>query len=137
MCVLIATLTAAAQSQFEKKPISNIKITFASGAQADTQSVEEYRLIAREAVGDVYSTTKIRDAIEALYNTKRLDAVTVNAAQTAAGSVDLNFEIRRKVQAQKVNVEIGTLNGDKITEDDLLFKLNIVTPGSVITDQSL
>jgi outer membrane protein insertion porin family len=135
-CVLIAIVPAAAQNQFDKKPISNITITLAGGTQTDTQSVEEYKLIAREAVGEVYSTPKIRDAIEALYNTKRVDTVTVNATPTATG-VDLNFDIKRKVQAQKVNVEIGTLTGDKVTEDDLLFKLNIVTPGSVITDQSL
>jgi len=137
VCVLIAAVAAEAQHQFEKKPIANVTVTLAGGTQTDTQSIEEYRIIAREAVGDVYSTTKIRDAIEALYNTKRVDTVTVNATPTAAGAVDLNFDIKRKVQAQKVNVEIGPTTGDKVTEDDLLFKLNIVTPGSVITDQSL
>src|SRR4051812_21877756 len=85
LCVLLVSVAAAAQNQFEKKPISNITITFAGGAEADTQSVEEYRLIAREAVGDVYSAPKIRDAIEALYNTKRVDSVTVNAKENGAG----------------------------------------------------
>jgi outer membrane protein insertion porin family len=133
---MLAVAAAGAQSQFEKKPISNVTITLAGGTQTDTQSVEEYRLIAREAVGDVYSMTKIRDAIEALYNTKRVDTVTVNATPSGTG-VDLNFDIKRKVQAQKVNVLLGPTTGDKVTEDDILFKLNIVAPGSVVTDQSL
>src|SRR5947209_2382166 len=90
VCMLATSIAAMAQSQFEKKPITNITVTLAGGTQTDTQSIEEYRLIAREAVGDVYSTTKIRDAIEALYNTKRVDTVTVNATPSATG-VDLNF----------------------------------------------
>jgi outer membrane protein assembly factor BamA len=136
MCVLTAVTLAPGQSQFEKKPVSNITITLAGGTQTDTQSVEEYRQIARESVGSVYSTTKIRDAIDALYNSKRVDTVTVSAKENGGG-VDLNFDIKRKLQAQKVNIEVGKTTGERVTEEDLLFKLNIVTPGSVITDQSL
>ncbi|HTH51605.1 MAG TPA: POTRA domain-containing protein, partial [Pyrinomonadaceae bacterium] len=135
LCLLFG-ISATAQNPYEKHPISAVNITLSSG-QTDTTSIEEYRLIAREAVGDVYATTKIRDAIEALYNTKRVDMVTVSAALTASSSVELTFEIKRKLQAQKVDIEIGPTAGEPITEEDLLFKLNIVTPGSVITEQTL
>jgi len=126
-----------AQAEFEKHPIGTLNVTVGGGSQSDARSIEEYRLIAREAVGETYSTTKIRDAIEALYNTKRIDMVTVSANLASAGAVDLNFDIKRKLQAQKVNIEIGPTAGESITEQDLLLKLNLVSPGSVITEQSL
>src|SRR6478735_8799140 len=126
-----------AQAEFEKHPIGTLNVTVGGGSQSDARSIEEYKLIAREAVGDTYSATKIRDAIEALYNTKRIDMVTVSANLASAGAVDLNFDIKRKLQAQKVNIEIGPTAGESITEQDLLLKLNLVSPGSVITEQSL
>ena len=112
-----------AQAEFEKHPIGTLNVTVGGGSQSDARSIEEYRLIAREAVGETYSTTKIRDAIEALYNTKRIDMVTVSANLASAGAVDLNFDIKRKLQAQKVNIEIGPTAGESITEQDLLLKL--------------
>src|SRR4051812_2763750 len=77
VCLLSSGHAARAQNQFEKRPISNISVSL-GGTQTDTASVEEYRLIAREAVGDIYSAPRVRDAIEALYNTKRVDTITVS-----------------------------------------------------------
>src|SRR5206468_4177121 len=77
LCLLIFAMAAAAQAQYDKRPITNLTVTLSGGTQTDMQAIEEYRLIAREAVGDMYSSPKIRDAIEALYNTKRVDMITV------------------------------------------------------------
>ncbi|HEV7699042.1 MAG TPA: POTRA domain-containing protein [Pyrinomonadaceae bacterium] len=132
----VLTYSVSAQNKYEGHRIGNIKLT-GGASQADVQSAEEYRLIIRGAVGEVYSTPRIRDAIEALYNTKRIDTIQTSAALTPAGDVDLTFEIRRKIQAQKVNIEVGPTTGEPIKEDDLLLKLNIVSPGAVVTEQSL
>lgn len=124
-----------AQTKYEQQRITKIDIAIA-GAEDDTKSVEEYRGLVRDALGEVYSSPRIRDAIETLYNTKKVDTVSVSAALDSGG-VALTFNVKRKTQAQRVEVVVGKAAGEKVTEDDLLFKLNLVTPGSVITEQTL
>lgn len=125
-----------AQNQFEKRRIAKIDIVV-TGTAPGSPLIEEYRLIVRDAVGSIYSTPRIRDAIEALYNTRRIDTITVTASIEANGDVDLLFTIKPKTQAQRISIILGPAVGDKVTEQDLMFKLNLLTPGTVITEQTL
>lgn len=138
LAILIGSVAghAFSQNKFEDHRLGKVEVSIA-GVTNTSPLIEEYRQMVREAVGTTYSTPRIRDAIEALYKTKRVDTVTVTAALAAAGDVELVFNIKRKTQAEKVSVVLGTLTGDKITEEDLLFKLNLLTPGTVITEQTL
>lgn len=123
------------QSKFEKRNIDKIEISF--GSETNAPLAEQYRLIAKFALGSTYSTTKVRDAIEALYATRRVDSITVSASSSSAEGVDLRFDIKRKTQAEKVSIVVGRTVGDTVLEQDLLFKLNILTPGTAITEQTL
>jgi outer membrane protein insertion porin family len=134
--VVVLLSPAYGQNKFEKHPINGIEIQL-PGAEKDTAHIEEYRLIASVAVGRTYSTPRIRDAIEALYNTKRIETVTVLADLNPAGNVDLVFVIKLKTQVQKVEIDIAPFEGDKVTEEELLFKLNLLAPGTAITQQTL
>lgn len=132
----LCVISSFAQNKYEQRTITKIDISI-SGAEDDTKAVEEYRVIVRDAVGDVYSTPRIRDAIDALYKTRKVDTVSVSATLDNSVGVGLNFNIKRKTQAQRVSVVVGKAVGETVTEQDLLFKLNLVTPGSVITEQTL
>ncbi len=81
-CLLLLAGLASAQLKYEDHHISSVSVTLGAQGQTNTQSVEEYRVIARDAIGDVYATPRIRDAIEALYNTKRVDTIAVSANLT-------------------------------------------------------
>lgn len=134
--MLIGAVKAAAQTQFDKRKIARIGISI-GGTTSDSPLVEQYRLTAGEALGPIYSAPRIRDAIEALYRTGQVDTVTVSAQVNAAGDVELLFTIKRKTQAQKVSIVLGPAEGDEVTEEELLFKLNLLTPGTAITEQTL
>ncbi len=125
-----------AQNRFEKNPIAGIQINI-EGAGTTSSLAEQYRLTAVAKVGPIYSTPRVRDAIEELYRTGRIDTITVAASQDAAGDVILIFNIKPKVQVSRVTVELGPSSGDKVTEQELLFELNLLTPGSVLTEQTL
>ncbi|HEX3101823.1 MAG TPA: POTRA domain-containing protein, partial [Pyrinomonadaceae bacterium] len=116
--------------------IDKIDIAFADSGENE-QLAEQYRLTAKDALGPVYSTPRVRDALDALYLSKKIDLITVAASLNSAGGVDLRFDIKRKTQAQKVSIVIGRTVGDPILEQDLLFKLNLLTPGTAITEQTL
>lgn len=137
LCVFLLGLSVTvAQNKYEKQHIAKIDIS-TGGAEANTQLIEQYRLMVRDAIGETYSTPRIRDAIEALYRTRRIDTVTVAAALDAAGNAELSFLIKRKTEAQRVAVVLGPSVGDKVKEDDVLFKLDLLSPGTPITEQTL
>jgi outer membrane protein insertion porin family len=127
---------ANGQNRYEKHPIAAVRINI-EGAAATSSLAEQFRLTAVSSVGATYSTPRIRDAIEELYRSARIDTITVAASQDAAGDVTLVFNIKPKVQAGRVTIELGPSEGQRVTEQELLFKLNIITPGTPITEQTL
>lgn len=136
-CVLLFLAYAApAQNQYEKRPISRVEIALGD-TRPSTAVVEEYRQIARNAVGSTYSTPRIREAIEALYDTRRIDTIAVSAAVDASGSVELTFSIKRKPQAGRVEIIVSPSEGDVVREEDLRLRLNLLMPGSTFTEQTL
>ena len=124
------------QSQFEDRPISDVTVTF-EGADKNISASETFRGIAADALGPTFSSVRVRDAIEKLYATRQIASVIVEADATAAGSVVVRFVIRRKTQAQRVSIELPEDDDSNITEQELLFRLNLLDPGTAITEQTL
>ena len=123
-------------AQFEGREIHDISVTF-EGTDRNVSAVEQYRLFAREELGERYAAVGVRNAIERLYNTKEITSVIVEASDAANGSVDLRFIIRRKTRAQRVVVEISDDDDSAITEQELLLRLNILEPGTAVTEATL
>ena len=94
-------------------------------------------MIARTALGATYSTVKVRDAIAALYRTENIVSASAVASDAGQNSVNLRFVIKRKTKADKVIINIGNTVGKKVTEQELLLKLNLLNPGTSITEQTL
>ena len=130
------TLVGYSQPRFDKLPIANIEIAFGT-AGTNVELADQFRNIARDALGATYSLPRVRDTMEAIYRTKRVDSAVLVASINAAGSVDLVFTIKLKKQAERVSVEVEPSVGDSVTEQDLLFKLNLLTPGMAITEETL
>lgn len=136
--ILILSVLAFAQNGLEGRRISEVTVTF-EGADRNLSMNEQFRDVARTAVGATYSAVRVRDAIEQLYATRRVSSVTVETENVTPESVALRFVIRRKTQAQRVSVEIADAEGDKaeVTEQEILFRLTLLEPGAVVTDQTL
>lgn len=125
-----------AQNKYEHRRIEKIDISF-GGDETNTASAEPFRLIIRDAIGADYSATKIRDSIQVIYSTRKVASVTVAASVNDADGVDLKYVIKRKPQVEKVSIVIGKDIGDTVTEQELLFKLNLLAPGTAFTEQTL
>ncbi len=125
-----------AQNKYEDLPIANIDINFEETNQ-DVSAAEQFRLIAKNALGTTYSTVKVRDALQSLYNTDKIVSASVIASMSGQNSVTLRFNIKRKTKADKVNINIGNTVGKLVTEQQLLLKLNLLNPGTSITEQTL
>lgn len=128
--LLLASISVFGQNDLDGKRIS--KIATAAGRS----SGESFQVLVAGLVGETYSRTKIHDAILAIYDTKRVDSVSVSAKAVGDG-VELTFIIKPKSIIDRVSIVVGPSTGDKVTEQELLFKLNVLSPGSAITDQDL
>ena len=135
---LLAFVSAAvlAQNGYEGREVADVTVTF-EGNDKNISANEQFRLLARDTVGKTYSSVRIRDAIEQLYQTKRIAAISVEATTVGDNGVNLRFVIKRKTQAQKVSIEILGDGDETFTEQELLFKLNLLEPGASITEQTL
>jgi len=133
--LVLLTAVAFSQNGYDGRPISRIDIVFQSGGQSAADE-EEFRSLAMQAAGSTYSVAKIRDSIDVLHRTNRVDSVQVEAQENTSG-IDLRYVIKRKVQAQKVNIDIQNVVGAPVTEQELMFKLNLLDPGTPITEQTL
>ncbi|HKP70161.1 MAG TPA: POTRA domain-containing protein [Pyrinomonadaceae bacterium] len=134
--LLLACVSGFAQEQFEDLPVGQVSVTF-EGSDKNISANETFRVIAHDAVGSTYSSVRVRDAIERLYDTRQIAAITVEANQTPAGTVNVQFIVRRKPQAQRVTVELPEDDESNVTEQDLLFRLNLLDPGMAVTEQTL
>jgi len=137
LVVCIFAAGAAAQtSEFEGRTIGAVKVVvdppFANGVEDDI-------LPLVEGLSDkTYNAVRIHDSILQIYNNRPV--VSVEVAATLRGEfVDLEFRVKRKAVLNKVLIDVKRQNGngDKITEQELLFKLNILSTGTAITDQIL
>ncbi len=134
--ILILAFSGLAQTKYDDLRIARFEIVFAGNA-TNAALAEEYRIIVRDEIGEVYSAPRIREAIAALYDTGRVETVIVTATLSEPGQVVLRFEVKRKVQAERVTVEVTPSIGDTVLEQDILFKLNLLQPGTPITEQAL
>ncbi len=125
----------AQSSKYENRPIQKVTITF-EGADRSTSSAAEFEVLARTALGTTYSAVKVRDALEALYDTKDIVSARVEAVE-AGEQVDLRFIVRRKTRADKVIINVNNTVGDEITEAELLLRVNLLNPGAAVSEQTL
>lgn len=136
LCAFCFLTSILAQSVYEDRRIENVSVTF-EGTDRAISAAQQFELIARNTLGDRYSAVKIRDAIDALYKTQKIVSTKVEATAIGESGVNLRFVIKRKTQAEKVSINIGNVVGDKVTEQELLLKLNLLNPGTSITEKTL
>ncbi len=139
LCICLSgcfAVTIFSQSKYEDRSIQNIGIAF-EGADRSTASAAQFQLILRNALGDKYSAVKLRDALDALYRTEDVVSASVEANENGKTGVDLRFFIKRKTRAEKILIVIGETDGKKVTEQELLLRLNLLNPGAAVTEQTL
>jgi outer membrane protein insertion porin family len=138
LCVLIFLFSIAlhAQNKYEDRVISKIDITFAETGR-ERSATDQYMTILRGALGDKYSAVKVREALQKLYDSGRIVSASVEATENGADGVNLRFVIKRKTIAERVIIQIGTMVGDPVTEQELLLRLNFLSAGTPITEQTL
>ncbi|MGI8544004.1 MAG: POTRA domain-containing protein [Aridibacter sp.] len=134
--LLILSIPIFTQIKFDDRNISRIEITF-EGSDNNTTAADQLRLVAENALGDTYSRVRVRDALAALYDTKRIVSAEVKAENVGSNDVIVRFLIKRKTEVKKVFINVAESVGEEVTEQQILLRLNVLTPGSLITERDL
>lgn len=132
---LFCTSEALTQTEFEGDRIESIRLVV-DGAAADAALSETLGRTIRDSLGQTYSAVRIRDAIAQLHAQNDILGVDVAASPTTDDSVSLTFTIRRKPKAKRVTLSIEGPDS-KVTEQELLYRLNLLDPGTVVTEETL
>jgi outer membrane protein insertion porin family len=125
-----------AQERFDGRQISTVSIRIDGVADEPTLR-DELQSVVSNIAGTQYSAPAIRDTIETIYRRRPIDHVQVLASTDAAGGVDIVFVVKPKARAGRVTVVVEPHTGEQITEQDILFKLNLLRSGTAITEQLL
>jgi outer membrane protein insertion porin family len=133
LCLVVAL---SAQERFDGRTISSVLVRIDGGGD-DQLLRDELQGVVSPLAGTQYSAPSIREAVEALYRRRPIDNVQAIASADGADGVELVFVVKPKARAGRVSVTVEPHTGDQITEQEILFKLNLLRPGTAITEQLL
>ncbi|MCA1635254.1 MAG: BamA/TamA family outer membrane protein [Acidobacteria bacterium] len=130
-------------SRYEGRTVASIDVVVEE-ASVEGAALEEFRARVRLAPGGRFSVVRVRESLQALFETNRVADARVEASEVAGTTgednrprVALRFVIRPQVLVAGVEFEVGVTEGTGISEDELRARLNLLDPGKRITVQSL
>lgn len=135
-----ATASIPARSIFEEyegRTITAIEIVF-EGSPADAAAESEFLSIIRIAPNSEFSAVRIRNSLQALFDSERVANARVEVLESGAagsGPLRLRYVIQRQVQIGDVRFVLAASTGTPITEDDLRARVSLTQPGTRLSKQ--
>lgn len=130
-----AVLPLAAQESLDGRTVSSVTIRIDGGD--DPSLRDDLQSVVSGLVGTQYSAPAIRESVEALYRRRPIDHVRALASIDTGGGAEVIFVVKPKARAGRVTVSVEPHVGDQVTEQEILFKLNLLRPGTAVTEQLL
>lgn len=136
--LLSGALSVYAQTSYEGLPISGVEVSI-EGAGQNRIIVNQFETTVRAAVGEQFSAVKNREALQELFNTGRVASARLEVIenQSPATNVRLRFVVRRTTLVDQVRINVAESEGDRVTEAELLLRLNLLTSNSTVSERAL
>ncbi|HEY0004294.1 MAG TPA: POTRA domain-containing protein [Pyrinomonadaceae bacterium] len=138
---VVRARAAADVGDYEGRPIEAVEVVI-EGSPEDPSAQAEFASLIN--VGTEYSAVRVRDALQALFDSGRVDNARVEvferpgAAQGGAGPIRLRFVVHRQVLVGDVALDILNVPpGTAVSEDEIRARLNMLEPGARFTEQNL
>jgi outer membrane protein insertion porin family len=131
-------------SKYEGRTVASVEVVY-EGAARDATAEADLRRLLTIAPNTTFSAVRVRESLQALFDSGRVENARVEAAAApggaAPGGVDpvaLRFFVRPQVRVTDVRLELGpTLPDAPVTADELRARLNLLDPGARVSEQSL
>ncbi|MCA1573620.1 MAG: hypothetical protein LC770_03605, partial [Acidobacteria bacterium] len=136
LCAASTAALAGGMDEYEGRLITTIEVVF-EGSPADAAAQSDLLSILKIAPNNEFSAVRVRDSLQALFDSGRVAnaRVEVFEAATKTGPLRLRFVIQRQVQIGEVRIELGPVLGTPISEDELRARLNLSQPGTRLSKQ--
>jgi len=127
---------AGGMDEYEGRLITTIDVVF-EGSPPDPAAQSDFLSILKIAPNTEFSAVRVRDSLQALFESGRVANARVEVFETATktGPIRLRFVIQRQVQIGEVRIELGPVLGTPISEDELRARLNLSQPGTRLSKQ--
>jgi outer membrane protein insertion porin family len=132
---------------YEGRMIAGVEVVL-EGAPRDEVVESEFLTLLRVAPNIEYSSVRVRESLQALFDSGRVASARVEVTETngaATGAqgrtgrpIRVRFIVRVQVRVAEVLLDLGVVpEGAPISEDELRARLNMLEPGTTLTDQKL
>ncbi|MGI9105810.1 MAG: POTRA domain-containing protein [Pyrinomonadaceae bacterium] len=131
-------------SKYEGRTIASVEIVY-EGAQRDATAEADLRRLLTVAPNTTFSAVRVRESLQALFDSGRVENVRVEAFDAPPGGttgavdpVSLRFVVKPQVRVTDVRLDVGLTPPDApITTDELRARLNLLDPGARVSEQAL
>ncbi len=132
-------------SRYEGRTVASVEVIY-EGAARNAAGEAELRTLLTVAPNTPFSAVRVRESLQALFDSGRVENARVEAteARVAPGTggdavpVALRFLVRPQVRVTDVRLDlVGVIPDAPVTADELRARLNLLDPGSRVSDQAL
>jgi outer membrane protein assembly factor BamA len=122
---------------YEGRLIVSIELAF-ENSPPDSASQAEFLSLLKIAAGNEFSTVRVRDSLQSLFDSGRIANARVEVVEqgnSKSSPIRLKFIVQRQVQIGDVRIDLGVVTGSPISTDELRARLNFVQPGTRLSKQ--
>lgn len=131
-------LNFADNGDYEGRAIAAVEVVF-EGTPPDEAVQAEFLVMLKVAPNTEYSAVKVRDSLQALFDSGRVASARVEVTElnSKQGPLRVRFIVQRQIVVGDIRLQIGPSVGAPILEDEIRARLNLIRPGSRVSRQSL
>lgn len=133
---------ALGAGDYEGRIITTVEIVI-EGSPLDEAAQSEFLSLLSVAPGTAYSAVKVRESLQALFDSGLVSNARVEVSETcrpASGSnlpLCVRFIVQRQVKVGEVKISLHAGLESPISEDEMRSRLNMLEPGSRLSEQIL
>jgi outer membrane protein insertion porin family len=124
-------------AEYEGRLITSIEVTF-EGSPPDAAAQADFLALLKVTPNSELSMVGIRDSLQALFDSGRVANARVeviDGTATSSGPIRLRFVLKRQVQISEIKIERTPPIGTQISADQIRARLNLVQPGTRLSNQ--
>jgi len=156
MLMLLAALLAAQSinastgslppdtGDYEGRIITSVEVVI-EGSPRDAASEAEFLSLLQVAKGTQYTAVRVRDSLQSLFDSGLIADARVEVSETCqpvpngvtTRPLCLRFVVKRQVRVGEVKLSLNLPLNSPISEDEMRARLNMLEPGSRLSEQIL
>jgi outer membrane protein insertion porin family len=130
---------------YEGRIVTAVEVVI-EGSPRDEAAEAEFLSLLSITRGAEYAAVRVRDSLEALFNSGLVSNARVEVSETCAAAAPasgaarplcVRFVVQRQVKVGEVKLGLHSAPNSPISEDEMRSRLNMLEPGAALSEQVL